>query len=91
MELLTVIAAKYISGYVLKLSFSNGEEKEVDLSSKLDLPVFEPLKDVGYFKKFKLNSFTVKWNSGADFDPQYLYDLASMQENTEKVKEEEVG
>lgn len=80
MDLLTITSAKHTTGYKLKLSFNNGEEREVDLSAKLNMPVFEPLKNVEYFKKFKLNPFTIEWNSGADFSPKYLYDLATQQE-----------
>jgi hypothetical protein len=80
MELLTVINATHITGFKLKLSFNNGEEREVDLSSKLNMPVFEPLKDISYFKKFSLNPFTVEWDCGADFAPKYLYDLANQQD-----------
>lgn len=80
MDLLTVTSAKHTTGYKLRLSFNNGEEREVDLSAKLDKPVFKPLKNIEYFKKFKLNPFTIEWGSGADFSPKYLYDLATHQE-----------
>ena len=80
MDLLTVISAKHTTGYKLKISFSNGEDREVDLSTKLNKPVFESLRNIEYFKNFKLNPFTIEWGSGADFSPKYLYDLAIEQE-----------
>lgn len=80
MELLTVTNAKHITDFKLKLSFNIGQEREVDLSSKLNMPVFEPLKDISYFKKFRLNPITIEWKCGVDFAPKYLYDLANQQD-----------
>ncbi len=85
MDLLTVTRARHTTGYKLKLSFNNGEEKEVDLADKLNMPVFEPLRNRDYFKKFKLNPFTIEWDSGADFSPEYLYHMATQQEENRQI------
>ena len=47
-----VIDAKYIGGYTLYLRFSDGSDGEVDLEHELDGEIFEPLKDISYFKDF---------------------------------------
>jgi len=43
------------------------------LESSLDDPVFEPLKNVEYFKRFRLEGHTLAWENGADFAPEYLH------------------
>ncbi|MEQ8715636.1 MAG: DUF2442 domain-containing protein [Cyclobacteriaceae bacterium] len=76
MELLTVTKATYVRDYTLRLTFSNGEERSVNLSEKLDKPIFKALKNKTYFKSFRLNPFTIEWDNGADFSPEYLYNLS---------------
>ncbi|TRX36605.1 DUF2442 domain-containing protein [Flavobacterium sp. ZT3R18] len=34
--------------------------------------MFEPLKEIDNFGKFKLNSWTLEWENGADFSPEFL-------------------
>lgn len=45
----------------------------VDLEEYLDKPIFLPLNDKTYFKNFKMNPFTIEWENGADFVPEFLY------------------
>ncbi len=71
-----VIKADYFGGYRLKLRFSNGETRIADLESSLTGPVFQPLKDIEYFKKFSIPFNTVQWENGADFAPEYLYEIS---------------
>jgi hypothetical protein len=72
-----VIEASYLGGYRLKIRFENQEVRVVDLSDHLDGPVFEPLKDLAYFKQFKVNQDidTVVWPNDADFSPDFLYQI----------------
>jgi hypothetical protein len=74
--MLWVIDGKYVGGYRLWLSFSDGTAGEVDLSSRLHGEVFEPLKDLDLFSqvKFDPEMDTVVWPSGANLAPEYLYD-----------------
>ena len=71
-----VIKADYLDGYRLRLRFSNGEIRIVDLESSLTGPVFQPLKDIEYFMKFSIPFNTVQWGNGADFAPEYLYSIS---------------
>ncbi len=74
--LMEVIKADYLSGYRLKLRFSNGETRIADMESSLTGPVFQPLKDIEYFKRFSIPFNTVQWENGADFAPEYLYEIS---------------
>jgi len=77
MEPISITEAKYLDGYRLQLTFSDGLTENVDLENELWGEVFEPLKDLENFRKFKLNPFTIEWESGADFSPEFLYRLAT--------------
>jgi hypothetical protein len=77
MELIKVVRAKYIEGYKIEFQFNNGIIKTIDLSNEIYGEVFEPLKNLDYFKKFSLNPFTIEWENGADFAPEYLYKLGN--------------
>lgn len=75
--LLDVIEVVYVSEYKLILTFENGEKKMVDLKNRLIGPIFEPLKDVDYFKKVYVNKElgTIVWPNGADKAPETLYNI----------------
>jgi len=66
--------AHYVSGYVLRLRFSDGLKGEVDLTSELDGEIFEPLRDPTVFRSFRVHPelHTVVWPNGADFAPEFL-------------------
>ena len=72
-----VIRAEYIDGFRLQLLFNNGEQRIVDLSNSLKCPVYTPLKDIDYFKRFSIKFNTVEWENGADFAPEYLYEIGT--------------
>ena len=74
---LEVLSAKYLGDYKINLLFNNGESKTVDLFDKLIGKVFEPLKDKTYFQSFVIKFNTIEWSNGADFAPEYLYELES--------------
>lgn len=67
-----VVNAKYIRDYTVWLSFNDGAEGYVDLSLELEGEIFEPLKDIIYFKNFKIIGHTLAWDNGADFAPEFL-------------------
>ena len=77
---LEVVKAEYVSGYRIKLWFNNHVTKIVDLQSSLKGCVFEPLKDLAQFQLFKVKYNTIEWPNGADFAPEYLYDLPACEE-----------
>ena len=68
---------KYVSEYKLLLSFDDGSVKLVDLERELDGEIFEPLKDINYFKTVRVNTDldTIVWENGADMSPDFLYEV----------------
>lgn len=71
-----VVEARYVRDHTLWLKFEDGASGEVDLSEDLRGPVFEPLRDPEYFRRFVVSADlgTVSWPNGADFAPEFLYD-----------------
>lgn len=71
-----VVEARYVGEYVIWLRFEDGTHGEIDLSGELYGRVFEPLKDVAYFRRFVVNpdTGTIEWPNHADFAPEFLYE-----------------
>lgn len=71
--MLDVVEARYVRGHTVWLKFEDGAEGEVDLSAELRGPVFEPLRDPEYFKRFTVSPDlgTICWPNGADFAPEF--------------------
>jgi len=67
---------RYVRDYVVWLRFRDGTVGEVDLRSELWGEVFEPLRDVEYFKQFTVHPElqTLVWPDGADYAPEFLHD-----------------
>lgn len=79
MNPVSIIEANYIDEFRIKLQFDNGESGIVDLKEHLDGEIFAPLNNKEYFKNFKLDEWTIFWENGADFAPEYLYELCKSQ------------
>jgi hypothetical protein len=77
---LEVSEAIYLREYKINLIFNTGESKIVDLSQELTGPVFEPLKDISFFRSFAIKYNTIEWSNGADFAPEFLFELGKSQE-----------
>ena len=41
----------------------------------MDGEIFQPLKEINYFKTFLIKFNTIEWDNGADFAPEYLYQI----------------
>ena len=74
MELIYITSAKYVSGYILELTFNTGEVKLFDFTQLYDKGICTKLQDIEYFKNFKLDAFSVDWNNEIGFAPEYLYE-----------------
>ena len=71
--------AEYLDGYRLRLTFEDGRVGELHLEDQLWGEVFEPLRDVGQFKDFRIDPelHTIVWPTGADLAPEYLYEACA--------------
>lgn len=65
-----------LDGFVVRLSFTDGTQREIDLEPFLYGPIFEPMRhDRDEFLKVLVDSRagTIVWPNGADIDPDVLY------------------
>ena len=72
--------AEYLDGYRVRLEFEDGSVRDVDLGPHLDGEIFEPLKDVAYFKTLRVEPDldTIVWDNGADMSPDFLYEIGKV-------------
>ena len=71
-------SAEYLREYKILVTFDDDEVGVVDLQRELWGEVFEPLRDVGRFRRFRFDPEidTVVWPTGADLSPEYLHEHA---------------
>jgi hypothetical protein len=82
--ILNVVKAEYKSGYKVFLAFNNGENVIVDLESSImndTRKIFMPLRELNYFKSFKIVFNTIAWENEADFAPEFLLELGKTQQS----------
>ena len=74
--MIDLVEARYLHDYTVWLKFEDGTAGEVDLRGELHGPVFEPLRDLEYFRHFTVSADlgTISWPNGADFAPEFLYE-----------------
>src|ERR1041384_1909141 len=83
-----VISAKRVRGFVIAARFDDGSEKHVDISQWFRGPVFKPLKDSDFFKKFFIEAGTLAWPNGVDIAPEALYAApeSSMKRHNKRIE-----
>lgn len=59
--------------YVLYIVFDNGERGTLDMKPFLDTGIFRRLKDYDIFRRVQVSFDTIKWESGIDLDPEFIY------------------
>lgn len=69
-----VTSARRIRGFIMATQFDDGTEKHVDISQWFRGPVFKPLKDPNFFRKFFIEAGTLAWPNGVDIAPEALYE-----------------
>jgi len=70
-----VTAVEPLNSFRLRLTFTDGLIREVDLSDDLWGPMAEPLQDPDYFRQVRVDPElgTVVWPNGYDLDPDVLH------------------
>jgi hypothetical protein len=71
---------KYIENYFLELEFNDGTIKKINFDKFIGgNGVFQPLKNIDYFKTVKIDDAgnTICWDNGADFCPDTLYEISN--------------
>ncbi len=74
--LVRIRAVTPVSGFRVRIGFTDGSEREIDLEPYLRGPIFEPLRrDPALFAAVSVDPElrTVVWPNGADIDPDVLY------------------
>ena len=71
-----VVEVRYVREYIVWLRFQDGTSGEVDIQPSFKGPVFEPLRDIEFFKSVRVDSEigTIAWPNGADVAPETLYE-----------------
>lgn len=86
--ILNVTHAEYKGEYKVFLTFNNGESVFTDIKDTImndPRRIFLPLRDLNYFKTFKIRLNTITWDNGADFAPEFLLELGKKQESINKI------
>ncbi len=70
-----VLSAEPLDPPRMRVVFTNGEEREIDLSPYIATgPIFEPVRtDPDFFRAVVVDGGTLTWPNGADIDPDVLY------------------
>jgi hypothetical protein len=71
-----VVDAQYDGDYRIRVTFDDASHNTIDFRTWLEGPVFEPLKDAQYFRRFFVSGGTITWPNGADIAPETLYAVA---------------
>lgn len=69
----TVVRAESRGDFRIHVTFNDGSDNTIEFRQWLDGPMFEPLKDLEYFKRFFVDGGTIVWPNGADIAPETLY------------------
>ena len=86
--ILNVTQADYKVGYKILLTFNSGDSVLTDLERTIfadSRKIFLPLRDIDYFKSFKIRLNTITWDNEADFAPEFLLELGKQQESIKKA------
>lgn len=72
--LIRVQTVQPLAGYVVRVTFTDGASRDIDLAPYLRGPIFEPLRrDPALFRAVRVEFGALTWPSGADIDPDVLY------------------
>ncbi|KAF0106874.1 MAG: hypothetical protein FD146_2232 [Anaerolineaceae bacterium] len=65
---------KPLTGFLVRVTFDNNTQRDIDLEPYLHGGVFEPIrKNPSAFRAMIIAGGTIAWKNGADIDPDVLY------------------
>ncbi len=62
-----------LGGFVLSVTFDNGERRLLDMKPYLDVGVFKRLRSEATFHAVRVSFDTVEWDCGVDLDPEFVH------------------
>lgn len=71
-----IASVKPLDGFLVRLAFTDGTTRDVDLQPYLHGPIFAPIRnDLQVFRSVPVDvrMGTLVWDNGADIDPDVLY------------------
>jgi hypothetical protein len=72
--LVRVKSVEPLEKFKVRITFKDGDQKEIDLEKFLRGEIFEPIrKNPEMFRSVKVVGGTIGWENGADIDPDVLY------------------
>ena len=86
-----IIEVKPLNNYQLYLKFEDNQEGIINLEEIIEfVGIFQPLKDLDFFKTVIINPDwgTIYWENGADLDPDVLYSLITNQSLNDLEKDD---
>lgn len=74
MNLVRVQAVEPLENFVVRITFKDGVQKDIDLEKFLRGEIFEPIRNgPKMFRSVKVIGGTMGWDNGADINPDVLY------------------
>lgn len=64
---------KPFDNFTMEIEFLNGEIKLFDFKPYLQFPIYNPLKNITFFKQAHVEQGIVIWGDDIDFCPDRLY------------------
>lgn len=73
--MIKIVKAEYLSGYQLRLTFSDGAHGDYDFAPLLtkETVLTKPLKDPEIFKAYFIELGALCWKNGLEFSPAALH------------------
>ena len=63
-----------LTDYLVRVTFTDGTSRDLDLAPYLRGPIFEPIRrDAELYRTVRVEFGALTWPNGADLDPDVLY------------------
>lgn len=73
-DLVRVRSVQPLTGFTVHVTFTDSTERDIDLGSYLEGPIFEPIRqNPDMFRRIFVDHGALAWPNGADIDPDTLY------------------